>query len=66
LIWTETDRLIGVSTGAYNRTYTMQKGIVIGLLNHTADLFGVQIGLLNIVEANPSWARYLPFVNARF
>jgi hypothetical protein len=45
---------------------TKQRGIVIGLLNHTADLSGLQIGLLNIVESNDPPFRYLPILNVRF
>lgn len=65
LLWTESEHAVGLTVGAYNRTYTKQTGLVVGLLNHTADLAGFQVGLLNIVESGPSWARYLPFLNVR-
>ena len=66
LVWTESDNLSGFTISGYNRTFEMQRGIVIGLLNHTADLFGLQIGLLNIVESNDPPFRYLPLLNFRF
>ena len=66
LVWTESNELSWLSVSGYNRTYRIQKGIVIGLLNHAADLAGIQIGLLNIVESNPPPFRYLPVLNVRF
>jgi hypothetical protein len=64
--WTESTELTGVTVAAYNRTFGMQRGLVVGLFNHTESLLGVQLGLLNFVENNPSWARILPFINANF
>ena len=64
--WTESTELTGVTVAAYNRTYDVQRGLIIGIFNHTENLLGVQIGLLNYVENNPSWARILPFINANF
>jgi hypothetical protein len=66
VVWTESENLSGFTFSCYNRTYTKQRGIVIGLLNHTADLAGFQIGLLNIVESNDPPFRYLPILNVRF
>ena len=41
-------------------------GLAIGLVNYSANLKGIQIGLFNIVGNNPKWARVLPVVNAHF
>ena len=64
IAWTESAELTGFTIAAYNRTFGMQRGLVIGIFNHTESLLGVQIGLVNYVENNPSWARILPFINA--
>lgn len=64
IAWTESAELAGFTVAAYNRTFGTQRGLVIGLFNHTESLLGVQIGLVNYVENNPSWARILPFINA--
>ncbi len=66
VLWTESTELTGVTVAGYNRTFGMQQGLVVGIFNHTETLLGVQIGLLNYVEDNPSWARILPFINANF
>ncbi len=66
IVWTESTNLTGLTVAGYNRTYGHQRGIVIGIFNHTEDLHGIQIGILNHVENNPPWARYLPFLNAHF
>jgi hypothetical protein len=63
--WTESTNLTGLTCTAYNRTYGLQKGLVIGIFNHADDLLGVQIGLLNYVESNPPWLKLLPIINAR-
>lgn len=39
------------------------QGLQIGLVNYTAELRGVQIGLFNIAGNNPRWARVLPGLN---
>jgi hypothetical protein len=66
MLWTESTSLTGFTLAGYNRTYGLQQGLVIGVFNHTEDLLGIQIGLLNYVERNPPWARLLPFINANF
>jgi hypothetical protein len=43
-----------------NRHYT---GLSLGLVNYSAELNGVQIGLLNYARNNPRWARLLPGLN---
>ncbi len=39
---------------------------MIGLVNWTETLAGLQIGLLNRVGTGPAAARWLPLLNARF
>ena len=43
-----------------NRRFT---GLSIGLFNYTAQLKGVQLGLLNYAGNNPRWLKLLPVVN---
>jgi hypothetical protein len=43
-----------------NKRFT---GLSIGLVNYTARLRGVQLGLFNYAGNNPRWLRLLPFVN---
>ncbi|MBT6148386.1 MAG: hypothetical protein HOH74_23330, partial [Gemmatimonadetes bacterium] len=38
-------------------------GLALGLINHSRELKGVQVGLLNYAGNNPAWARLLPFIN---
>lgn len=64
--WTDANILSGVSCAAYHQTAEMQKGLVVGVFNNAEDLQGIQIGLLNHVESNPAWARWLPIINAKF
>jgi hypothetical protein len=66
ILWSESSTLTGLTVAGYNRTYGLQQGLVIGIFNHTVDLHGVQIGVLNYVENNPPWARFLPVINAAF
>ena len=58
----------GFSVGVYNRVEEVQKGVTIGVFNsaETMDKFGFQLGLLNHVPTNPSWARWLPLFNTSF
>jgi hypothetical protein len=63
---TRSDVAKGVLIGVYNRVTGTQRGIAIGLYNDAAELFGVQIGLLNRAENNPPFFRTLPFLNAHF
>jgi hypothetical protein len=65
LAYQRTTRLVGVSTGIYNRA-DEARGLMIGLFNTADSLHGVQIGLLNHVGGGPAAARWLPLVNARF
>ena len=61
-------RLTGLSIAAVNHADDEQRGVSVGLFNHAGDLRGpsLQIGLLNHVESNPAWARWLPILNASF
>ena len=38
-------------------------GLSIGLVNYSAQLKGVQLGLLNYAGNNPRWLRLLPLIN---
>ncbi len=42
------------------------RGLAIGLVNYSADLQGVQIGLFNIAGNNRKWLRILPLINCHF
>jgi hypothetical protein len=46
-----------------NQRYT---GISLGLVNYSAKLNGVQVGLFNYAGNNPKWARLLPLINVHF
>ncbi len=48
---------------AYNRAYGAQRGISIGLFNSAAELFGIQIGILNYAKNNPKFLQLLPLIN---
>lgn len=47
----------------FNLANRRATGLSIGLVNYTAELKGVQIGLLNYAKNNPRWLRLLPLVN---
>jgi hypothetical protein len=66
LVTTQVGTASGFVTGAYNRFTVRQVGLSVGLVNHASELFGVQIGLLNIAENNPPLLRFLPLLNAHF
>ena len=59
------ERMHGFAASAYNRI-DIADGLMIGLVNWTESLRGVQIGLVNYVGDNPTGAKLLPIVNARF
>lgn len=52
----------GVSISALNHVKGEQRGLAIGLINHTWELGGVQIGLINCADSNPGW-KCLPLLN---
>lgn len=55
----------GVSVAAWNQHDSRMRGLSIGLLNRTAELHGVQIGLLNYAGNNENFP-WLPLFNAHF
>lgn len=64
LFRTESDgELVGASLSAVNAVRGYQRGLSIGLVNYAESLFGVQLGLVNIVRDNPSPFRVLPIIN---
>ena len=63
--WTESDYMSLVTISGYNRTYMKQTGIVVGVFNYTGDLTGIQLGVVNWVEANPWPFKILPLLNVR-
>jgi hypothetical protein len=65
-IYNGAGELHGFSAGAVNVFHENQTGLSIGLVNFAEELSGIQIGIFNIARNNPGWARYLPFINARF
>ncbi len=54
----------GVSVSAVNAVRGAQKGISIGIVNYAERLFGLQLGVVNVVRDNPAPFRVLPIVNA--
>src|SRR5262245_6258327 len=57
-------QLHGFGAGAYCQVLYDQTGVIVGLLNVSQRLHGVQFGLLNYAGNNPRLLRILPFVNA--
>lgn len=64
--WMQCKRVRGLAIGSYLSAEESMTGLAVGILNHTSDLRGVQLGVLNIVEENPLPFRYLPLLNLRF
>jgi hypothetical protein len=62
----EDGRFTGVSISAFNRIRGQQNGLVIGIVNYTPDLHGVQLGLINWAGNNRSGLKLLPVMNAHF
>src|SRR5438874_1315535 len=62
----ESGRFTGVSLSAFNRIEGEQYGLVIGIINYTPHLHGVQLGLINWAGNNPSGLKLLPIANAHF
>ena len=60
----EDGTLRGVSVSAFNRILGEQYGLVIGIVNYTPSLHGVQLGLVNWAGNNPSGLKLLPIANA--
>lgn len=53
----------GITAAGWNRSRTRHSGLAIGLFNDSAELRGVQIGLLNHAANNPPPFRWLPILN---
>ncbi|MCC7173364.1 MAG: hypothetical protein IT459_23165, partial [Planctomycetes bacterium] len=55
----------GLGISLCTRIEKAQTGVTFGAFNHaeTIDGFGFQVGLINHIPTNPSWARWLPLVN---
>jgi hypothetical protein len=58
--------MTGLSISAFNHIQGFQRGVAVGIINHTYDIKGLQLGLLNHVSTNPKWAKWLPIFNTRF
>lgn len=56
----------GLAVSAFNNIQGTQKGLAIGIVNYAYRLHGLQIGLVNIVRANPKGRKVLPIVNFNF
>ena len=62
----EESRFTGLSVSAFNRHRGHQSGLALGIVNLAETLYGVQIGLVNIVQSREDWSKVLPLVNAGF
>jgi len=62
----EGGRFTGLTVSAFNRIRGEQRGLAIGIVNYAAVLRGVQIGLVNWADDNPSGLKILPIANAHF
>jgi hypothetical protein len=62
----ENGSFTGLSVSAFNRVLGEQRGLAIGLVNYASRLNGVQIGLVNWADNNPSGLKVLPVANAHF
>jgi hypothetical protein len=58
-------RFSGLGISLCTRIEKAQTGVTFGAFNHaeSIDGFGFQLGLLNHIPTNPSWARWLPLIN---
>jgi hypothetical protein len=56
----------GFSISAFNQVKGDQKGIMLGAVNYTHTIKGIQIGIINIVKENPKGLRVLPIFNMHF
>lgn len=56
----------GVSVSALNHVKGEQRGLTIGLINHSWELRGWQIGLINHAASNPPALKWLPIFNKDF
>ncbi len=58
--------LKGIGAGLVNLGARRQTGIMVGLLNSTPELRGIQVGLLNHAGNNPKGFQWLPGINLHF
>lgn len=58
--------MTGISVSAFNHIRGYQRGVAIGIFNFTYDIKGIQLGVLNHVESNPRYLRWLPIFNTHF
>jgi hypothetical protein len=56
----------GISVSLFNKVNGRQHGIMLGAVNFTKKIRGVQFGLINIVKENPRGLRVLPIFNMHF
>lgn len=55
-------RVNGIAIAGYNKI-DEHYGLSIGVVNKTKKLQGIQFGLINYVENNPAWLRWMPLMN---
>lgn len=60
---TEDAEFTGASLSSVNAVRGHQTGLTIGIVNYAESLFGMQLGVVNVVRDNPSGRRVLPIVN---
>jgi hypothetical protein len=60
-----TYELRGIGVAGYTQV-GRQRGISVAIYNDARALHGLQLGVLNRARNNPTWARWLPIVNAHF
>jgi len=58
--------MTGLSISAFNYIDGYQRGVAVGIFNHTYEIKGLQLGILNHVSSNPKGLRWLPVFNTRF
>ena len=58
--------MTGGSIAALNQVHGHQHGVTIGIWNYARTIKGFQLGIINVVGNNPTWARVLPFFNTNF
>ncbi len=56
----------GLTCAAFNQIKGRQNGLSLGVVNYAGSLYGIQIGLINIVRDNPKFLRILPLLNFHF
>lgn len=59
----ENGSIYGIAASAHNHIEGRQVGLSVGVYNYASDLQGIQLGLVNVAQNNPTWARVLPILN---